>query len=56
MDTKQISRNREVVEKDYLESPYNADMSDCDADYPGKLFGPTPKNKVGLLPENEKEK
>lgn len=56
IDVGQINRNRRVSEDDVLESPLNAVMEDCDADFPEKLFDEMPGDRVGFLPSNEKKR
>ena len=56
IDVEQINQNRRISEDDVMDSPLNAVMEDCDADFPEMLFDRLPGDRVGLLPPNEKKR
>ena len=53
---KQIKRNRSVMEDSTIQSPYEPQIGDSDADYGEKLYDQMPQDKVGFMPSNEKKR
>lgn len=56
VDERQVKRNREVVEDSTAETPWNADISDSDADWGEQLYDNLPDDRVGFMPGEKKSK
>jgi hypothetical protein len=53
IDTNQIDRNRRTVANSTLESPWNTQIEDSDADFAQPLFDELPIDRVGFMPPLE---
>lgn len=56
IDSDQIYKNRRTMDDSTLESPFNAEIEDGDADYGEYLFDNLPDDRVGFMPPTEKRK
>ncbi len=56
LDVDQINENRRVMADSTVESPYNVLMDDTADDIPERLFDSMPRDKVGLMPSNERNR
>jgi hypothetical protein len=55
IDVEQINRNRKLVSNWTEDTPLEAALDTCDADYAENLFNNTPADRVGFLPKGTKE-
>ena len=53
IDVDQINRNRRLTADSTLETPWNTQIDDSDADFAEHAFDQMPADKVGLLPPTE---
>jgi hypothetical protein len=57
LDSKQINKNRRVMDESTIESPYVPSLGDSDSDLPERLFEDNlPTDKVGFMPPNERNR
>jgi hypothetical protein len=55
LDVEQINRNRKLAAGWTEDTPLEAAIDTCDADYAEILFTETPADKVGFLPKGRRE-
>jgi hypothetical protein len=57
LDVKQINANRKLMADSTIDSPYDPQISDSDADYGERLYGDNlPADHVGFMPPNERNR
>jgi hypothetical protein len=52
-DIGQVARNKKAVEDNSIDTGWNVQIEDGDADYGEKIFNARPTDRIGLLPTNK---